>query len=302
VFGLPFDQPGTFYRGNIHSHSTNSDGSLAPAALIAAYQAQGYDFLAITDHFLERYGCTVTDTREFRSSTFTTLLGAELHGPALENGSLWHIVSVGLPLDFEAADPQETGPELAERAVDAGAFVGIAHPAWNGVSPLDAQSIEVADAVEIFNTGHTSDSDRGNGWYLADLLATRGRRLSAFAADDAHFKERPDRFGGWVQVRAESLTPETLLASLKAGYYYSSQGPEIHDIRIDDDLITVNCSPAASINVGGRSSTCRYRNGTNLTEAEFPLAPFADAFFRITVRDAAGNRAWSNPIWPDVLG
>lgn len=302
MFGLPFDQPGSFFRGNIHSHSTNSDGALPPGELIARYRAAGYDFLAVTDHFLERYGCSVTDTRQFRTSSFTTLLGAELHAPALENGSLWHLVSVGLPLDFPAPDPQETGRELAERATAAGAFLGIAHPAWNGVSLLDAETIEVADAVEIFNTGHTSDSDRGNGWYLADLLATRGRRFSTFAADDAHFKERPDRFGGWVRVKAESLTPEALLASLKAGYYYSSQGPEIHDIKVSDDIITVRCSPAASIHVGGRGSICRYRNGSDLVEAEFPLAPFADAFFRITIRDAAGNRAWSNPIWPDDVG
>ena len=63
------------------------------------------------------------------------------------------------------------------------------------------------------------------------MLSNRGRRLSAYAADDAHFKERPDAFGGWVQVRAESLDPVALLAALKAGHYYSSQGPTHRDYR-----------------------------------------------------------------------
>jgi histidinol phosphatase-like PHP family hydrolase len=95
---LPFDRPGRFYRGNLHTHSTRSDG--APASVIDAYRSRGYDFLALTDHVLDRYGFPITDTRELRSPDFTTLLGAELHAPRTESGVDWHLVAVGLPLDF----------------------------------------------------------------------------------------------------------------------------------------------------------------------------------------------------------
>jgi len=37
-------------RGNLHAHTTFSDGVKDPAQLIAGYEALGYDFLAITDH------------------------------------------------------------------------------------------------------------------------------------------------------------------------------------------------------------------------------------------------------------
>ena len=37
-------------RGNLHAHTTWSDGVKSPADLIAEYEARGYDFLAITDH------------------------------------------------------------------------------------------------------------------------------------------------------------------------------------------------------------------------------------------------------------
>ena len=299
---LPFAQPGRFFRGNLHAHSTRSDGRLAPDQVIAAYRAEGYDFLALTDHFMDRFGHIVTDTRDLRSPDFTTLLGAELHGPALENGGLWHIVAVGLPLDFPPEGLDESGASLAARARAAGAFVGIAHPAWNGVSLTDAQSIATAHAIEIHNEGHTRDSDRGSGWYLADLLATRGHRLTAFAADDAHFGERPDRFGGWVQVRAETLDPAALLAALKAGHYYSSQGPTIEDVSLDDGRLAMSCSPAAAIYVGGPGQLCRWvrdESGTGLTSASFPLAPFLGAYCRITILAATGQRAWTNPIWLD---
>src|SRR5437899_12865383 len=37
-------------RGNLHAHTTFSDGVLPPERLIAEYETLGYDFLAITDH------------------------------------------------------------------------------------------------------------------------------------------------------------------------------------------------------------------------------------------------------------
>lgn len=37
-------------RGNLHAHTTFSDGVRTPLALLAEYEARGYDFLAITDH------------------------------------------------------------------------------------------------------------------------------------------------------------------------------------------------------------------------------------------------------------
>lgn len=299
VRSLPFDKPGRFYRGNLHAHSTRSDGRVEPAAVAAAYRDRGYDFLALTDHFLERFGFQVTDSRPLRTDGFTTLLGAELHGPKLENGDNWHIVAVGLPLDFSSGEGGEDGPSLVRRAAAAGAFVGIAHPAWVGVSPADALTLPEAHAIEIHNEGHARDSDRGNSWYLADLLAAGGHRRTAFAADDAHFGPRPDRFGGWVQVRAEALDPDLLLESLKAGHYYASTGPELRDIALRDGEIRVACSPAQAIHVTGHGATSRYVLGERLTEASFPLAPFRGRYCRVTVIDADGKRAWSNPIWLD---
>ena len=160
MHNLPFDKPGRFYRGKLHTHSTRSDGLLSPEAVVAAYQQAGYDFVALTDHFLPRYGFPVTDTRAERAAGFTTLLGAELHAPALENGELWHILAVGLPLDFAPPTADETGPALAGRAAAVGAFVGIAHPAWYGLTLADALSLEAAHAVEIYNETCGALNDR----------------------------------------------------------------------------------------------------------------------------------------------
>ena len=95
-----FKAPGRFYRGNLHTHSNRSDGALDPAEVCRRYQAHGYDFIALTDHFVGKFGYPITDTTGFRNDHFTTILGVELHTGQMENGNLWHLVGVGLPPDF----------------------------------------------------------------------------------------------------------------------------------------------------------------------------------------------------------
>jgi hypothetical protein len=298
MHSLPFRLPGRFYRGNLHTHSTRSDGGLAPEAVVAAYREQGYDFLTLTDHFLEQYAFPITDTRALRSADFTTLLGAELHAPRTEAGLDWHLVAVGLPPDFTLPSPNETGPELAARAAAHGAFVGIAHPAWYSLTVADALTIEAAHAVEVYNEGAAQWNDRGHSWYLCDLLLGRGRSLTAYAADDAHFHSvRPSAFAAWVQVRAPELTPEALLAALREGAYYSSQGPKIHDVAVESGQISIACSPVVGIILSGPSRHACQARGDALTAAMFSLNGFAGSYCRVTIIDANGKRAWSNPIW-----
>ena len=87
--------------------------------------------------------------------------------------------------------------------------------------------------MEIYNHGCAVENDRGDGFYLLDRLLSEGRRLTAIATDDAHFRNGDfDAFGGFVEVKAESLDPEALLAALKAGEFYSSQGPRIQDVTV----------------------------------------------------------------------
>ena len=300
-----FTAPGRFWRGNLHTHSTRSDGVLAPAEVCRRYKAEGYDFLALTDHFIGAYGYPIVDTVPFREPGFTTILGAELHSGAMANGELWHILAVGLPPDFARSNSpdflvvanQETGPEIAARAVAAGAFVAIAHPQWSGLTLADARSITAAHAVEIYNHGCAAGCDRPDGFAIADLLLSEGRHLSMIATDDAHFSE-PDHFGGWVMVKATANSPEALLAALKAGHFYSSQGPELRDVRVEGDRVVVECSAVSSVIAMGQGTGAKAVHGASMTRAEVPLVRLNDSpWIRVAVVDAAGKRAWSNPIF-----
>ena len=45
-----FPDTGLWRKGNIHSHTTRTDGLCPPEQQIRDYHAHGYDFLSITDH------------------------------------------------------------------------------------------------------------------------------------------------------------------------------------------------------------------------------------------------------------
>ncbi|MEM0976870.1 MAG: CehA/McbA family metallohydrolase [Pseudomonadota bacterium] len=299
-----FSAPGQFYRGNLHTHSNRSDGVLDPQEVCRRYEAEGYDFICLSDHFIGFFQYPLTDTKPFRTNRFTTIIGAEVHSGAMENGELWHILAVGLPEDFTPPDVptffpeegQETGPALAARCVEAGAFVAIAHPEWSNLTTADAMSIEAAHAVEVYNHGCATGFDRPHGFYTLDQMLSAGRKLNVIATDDAHFSE-PDHFGGWVMVKAEANDPTLLLEALKAGHFYASTGPDFRNIEWHDDHVVVETSAVSSVIVQGKGSAARGVHGNSMTRTEIPFDYRFEGcnWLRVSVIDRAGKRAWSNP-------
>ncbi|MRX52106.1 phosphotransferase [Paracoccus sp. S-4012] len=288
-----FTAPGRFWRGNIHGHSDASDGALAADEVCRRYKSAGYDFVAVTDHFFDKYGYPITDTQAARCAEFTTIIGAELHAPANGRGEIWHVLAVGLPIDFAPPSEGETGIAIARRAHKAGAFIAIPHPHWSQLTLADARELSFAHAIEVYNHTSQVNCDRGDGLVLYDDAATAGLRFAAIATDDSHFRA-DDGFGGWVMVKAEENTPEALLAALKAGHCYASQGPEIHDLRREGDELVVTTSPiSAAMLVGPQAGSSRV-HGEGLTETRLPLDLFLGRWCRLAIRDARGRRAWTS--------
>jgi hypothetical protein len=335
----PFDRPGDFYRGNLHCHSNRSDGSIPPQEVVNAYKRLGHHFICLSDHFEPEYDWQLTDTSAWREESFTTLIGAELSspGPLLSDpgpvrlGRYW-LGAAGLPMDFAPREENETGPQLARRAQQAGAFVSLLHPGFNATTFSVVDDLDAIDAVEVYNDGVQRAHDRGDGWYLAVEMLNRGRDLYCIASDDAHFTYGGlNAIGGaWITVRSPSLDPAALLDALKNGAFYASSGPEIHDIVVDGREVEVHCSPAAVVSMTGpgylaRSVPARGWDGRRLEVGEDSGAHAviksaepegitccrlsfdcpsdapewgawsAGDWWRVTVTGADGRRAWSNP-------
>ena len=306
----PFNLPGKFRKGNIHTHSNLSDGALSPAHVVAEYKNAGYDFLMLSEHFAPMYDWPIADTQSFQSEDFTTIIGAELHAPKTNVGEMWHILACGLSKRFRRPDEFETGPEIAKRAVNDGAFVSIAHPAWSQLDLDDGLNLDCAHAVEVYNHGCEVECGRGLSWSFLDQLLNSGRRMTAIATDDAHFIHGArDAFGGWVNVTSNNLEPGELLNALKQGHFYSSQGPEFYSLELNRSELQIDCSPVNRIIVVTGTSRTQGHFGENMTNASFNLAELhkgwllekPSSWFRVVITDSKGCSAWSNPYWFDEL-
>ena len=300
VSALPFDKPGKFYRGNIHGHSTESDGMWSPDEYIENYRKHGYDFVAITDHFLSRFNYPIIDTQKYRTDDFTTLIGAELHHGQTKFGIIWHLLALGLPLDFETFRDEETIADAVKRTLDSGAFVAVPHPNWYTLTVEDFETLGQVHAVECYNGTSDRYNDRAYSWHYIDTLTALGHRVGALAVDDLHMAVGRDDFArGWVYVKAEELTPTALLDALKAGHYYSSTGAQIHNIEIiGREKVIVECSPAQVILVVGDGPWTVSEEGHGIISAELDISHWkTPKYCRVTVIDRDGGRAWSNPIW-----
>ena len=299
-----FNIKGEFFKGNLHGHSNRSDGKLAPEEVCKAYIERGYDFISITDHFLKMFNYPITLPKT-KIKNFTVIPGAELHTSSMENGELWHLLALGLKVNFTPPDQpnflintkSENIETLSSRLFDAGAFVSLTHPEWNGMTLQDTLKIKKAHAIEIYNHSCAIECDRGWGVAVLDQILNHGNELNIIATDDSHF-HIDDAFGGWVMVKSELNSEEVLLEALKKGHYYSSQGPDFKNIQVQNDRLEVLCSPVEKIIVSGYGSASIYRNKSAMESAVFNLSLLPQKkWLRVTIIDKDGNRAWTNPIY-----
>jgi hypothetical protein len=290
----PFKQPGQWYRGNTHSHSTKSDGRLPMDERFAAYRDAGYDFLVLTDHR------TVNDVSAYSDDNFLAIAGSEVHPDNPYGGSTYHIVAINI---HERINCTELHPNevIAEIKAQGGEAV-LCHPYWCGHTITDYSPLDGYFAIEVYN-----DTCMGIGKGFSesawDDVLDRLGPVFGIAADDAHGTEH-DCFHGWIMVKSPELTIDGIMNALRAGAFYSTLGPEIVDFdQVDNGngkkAVTVKCSPAQSIVFKGQCSRGRRivaSEGESLTEAAYDV-PSGTTYVRVEITDASGKKAWSNPIF-----
>ncbi len=286
-----FDPARKFYKGNTHTHTTNSDGRVSPEECAAQYRAAGYDFIALTDHWFageasECGGMLVLPGAEYDFSFPTQVL---------------HLVCL-FP-DAKLAAPLVRGmshTEVISHVRRAGGVVIAAHPAWSLNTPDLLKSLDGVDIAEVFNTvsGEPFNGPRADAENLLDITAANGKLFCLAAADDAHFY-RGDQCVSYIMLQAEELTVPAILDALKQGRFYASQGPEFRNIELRGSRLIVETSPVSRITVLSNRAWARERcaAGENLTERTYEIYP-DETFVRVRLTDAQGRMAWSSPIVP----
>jgi hypothetical protein len=285
----PFECDGTWYRANLHAHTTESDGDLPPEEAAKFYRRAGYDVLAITDH--DR----VTHI-EAEIPGLLLVSGVELGAGRSKQGTRFHIVG----LDVRSSGPWTHRAESAQEAVNAlredGGIAFIAHPYWSGLMADDMAGVTGAFAIEVYNTGCDLEILRGFSMIQWDDLLTLGCTYGALAVDDGH-RGAVDHGLGWTMIRAKELSAATIREALLRGRYYASTGPEIVNVAADGGKVTVETSPVSSIALVSepeKGARARAKPGDSIRGAEFELP---DArYCRVEAMDREGKIAWSNPL------
>ncbi len=285
--------PRRFYKGNLHLHTTGSDGARAPADAVAWYRQHGYDFVAVTDHR------TVTPVDGLTSNGFLTLCAAELNTDVTDLGQSYHLVALGLkqtpPFAQQRDMPVQT---MIDALNELGAVVFLAHPYWSGLTVNEMMPLQGLIGMEVYNTSCDRDLGKALAAVHWDDALARGKRWHGLATDDAHW--RVDDYGeGFVMVEADELSEAAILSALRAGRFYASTGPEIFETSYAGGILTVRCSPVSTINVVGHTQYgAHWHAAPGQTLTTISYSPHARAgYARVECIDAQGRAAWSNPIY-----
>lgn len=301
----PFTAAGVWLRCALHAHTTGSDGELKPEGLAAHYERAGYDVLAITDHWKRSEAPSTERLLVLPSVELNCIL------PGARDG---HVLGYGIAAE---ADLPSLGAEYAglERTAafieDHGGVAYLAHPYWTGVTPGALELPENVAGIEVWNAGCELEVGRGLSSVHWDELLETGRRCYGLVTDDSHHPGF-DSDRGWTWLRVAERTPAAVLAALSSGSFYGSSGPLLHGVELAGDEVEVRCSPARSVTLVSGHTTGAAVNagrlgyryaGTVLATDDAGLItharltkPFGAPFARIEVTDAAGCRAWTNPL------
>jgi len=322
---LGFTEKGNWYKGNLHSHTTNSDGKLTPGQAVKAYQEQGYHFLCLSEHDL------YTDYRNnYNTEEFILLPGLEASAILLEReGSrlrkqvhhihgilgtsqmqkdarlpgLKHLEGLTPEVYYGDWDSVRASGNLSIKLRERGYVTIYNHPIWSRVKAEEIRNTPGLTGVEIFNYNTVNESGTGYDTYCWDLMLREGRKVHAFASDDNHNEGRfPDSGGGYICVKAEKLSHDAIIESILAGNFYSSSGPAIYEWGIKEGSVYVECSPVNRINfiagnyVNAGITVMHPEKEDILTSATYPMSG-KESYVRVECVDIYGKTAWSNAMF-----
>ena len=296
-----FEKQGTFLKGNLHCHTTLSDGTGTPASAIRQYANAGYDFLAITDHrrynsvnYAPETGLLILPGMEadrFLEGKGMPVVHVVALGPETGNG-----YTDGQTVEYPRGGTAEACQDIIDDVHAANNLAILAHPMWSGNTVESVQALQGFELMEIWNSGSAILWGVDSNTYHWDVLLSQGRKVFGVASDDSHSLQ--ENGFGFVRVKAEKTVP-AILSALKNGEFYASCGPEIYDFYIEDGQVCINCSPVSQIMLRNFSCPHRLIRGENLTGGQFKLRDLCTDYIRAEIVDAQGRRAWTNPIFLD---
>ena len=329
-------EKGNFYKANLHLHTTVSDGVWSPEEAKRRYMERGYSILAFTDHevfvphndltdgdFLALNAheiavneATVRGSRYQRTyhlnfyakSRETALSPVFSESRIVKPSFLAHVTDEMRKTDVRADYSTESINALIRHGNENGFFVCYNHPVWSLQNYPDYCGLEGLWGIEVYNTSCVVEEMPDTTVPFDDLLRL-GRDVFPICSDDAHIE--PDLFGGWTTVKADALDYDAVIAALLAGNFYSSTGPEIRELYVEDGVLTLKTDEIGRVRVvsdwrsySAARSIFPVREGEDFV-ARFPIgglldkygaesdSGWQDSYFRLQVEGVDGTYAYT---------
>ena len=297
-----------WYKGNLHTHTLNSDGDSTPHEVTTWYREHGYNFLVLTDH---NHLTDITGLNALHAAKekFLLITGEEVTDSFQKK-----------PIHINAFNPErlvqpQHGDSVASTIQNdvseirqAKGIPSVNHPNFHwAITIQDLMAVKGLGLFEVYN-GHPMVNNDGGGGFASldemwDALLTGGQKLRGIAVDDAHHfktygKDRSNPGHGWIYVRAESLTSEAILAAIEAGDFYASSGVNIRDVAITPTQYRVEVARAA--NWEEKVTTYFIGEGGKVlakTFDETAVYKFSgnEKYVRARIESSGGSKAWTQP-------
>ena len=298
-----------WFKGNIHTHTTKSDGDADPQTVVRWYRQHDYDFLVLSDH----NHLTIIDYAEGQRRFKRPLMvpGEELSIRLNEGTVPVHINGIGInrmvePID--AGDVVSTLQANVDAIHQAGGIASINHPNYQWAFDDEAlKQVVGANLLEIFNGVHVANVEGAPGRpsyeQIWDGVLSAGRAIFCVAADDSHNYSDfgPDQANpgrGWVVVRAEVLSSKAIVDAMAAGDFYASTGVALSELDMSPEQVSLTIEPDQHTEF---TTAFTGRNGKLLYEQAGMDAKYDisgdEGYVRATVRDTNGKKAWTQPVF-----
>lgn len=299
---------GVWFKGQLHTHTLNSDGDSTPDDVVRWYREHGYNFVTITDH---NYLTSVDGLNAVHGADdrFLVVKGEEVTDRFGDKPI--HVNGLD-PAGFVKPPGGGSVVTMVQNMIDAirsaRGVPSINHPNYGwAMSADDLAQLERTRLFEVFN-GHPLVNNLGGGGVPGleetwDRLLSSGKLLYGIAVDDAHYFKRPEdttapRPGfGWVHVRAARLEARAIVEALERGDFYSSTGVELQSLERSTTAMTIviRTQPASKYRIQFIG-----RQGAVLSEATTSPASYTfkgdEGYVRAKVIESNGKLAWIQPV------
>lgn len=296
-----------YLKGNIHTHSINSDGMYSIQELIDIYESHDYDFIGITDHNIFSSEMPNTDKIIMLPGIESSCLYS---GEVREKGSYIHFncfvrnenVNDTVYEYRNMYDLQQNINNLKEKY----SLIQLNHPLFSKLTDTEWLQISGYNMIEVYNhKDYLEEFGEYSSEHLIRTLLNNHKKFYVTAGDDFHGPYNNvvnDKcFGGYIMVEADK-NYESIITSIKEGKFYATTGPRILDYRICGRELKINTSPVQKIIFCSNMRHCKNiysQDGYDINSGEYVLQ--GDEYYVwVKMIDKNGNMAWTQPIYIDV--